>query len=76
MFIKPPSMAALEKRLRDRKTETEESLQRRLGAAQREMEYGSEENGNFDIVVTNDDVDRAYADLRAFVLPEINRGKR
>ena len=40
IFIKPPSLADLENRLRLRGTETEESLKRRLAAAQTEIEYG------------------------------------
>ncbi len=34
----PPSLEELEKRLRDRKTETEESIQKRLATAKIEME--------------------------------------
>lgn len=40
VFIKPPSMEELEKRLRDRNTETEESLQRRLTTARSELTFG------------------------------------
>ena len=40
ILIKPPSMEVLEKRLRDRKTETEESLKRRLSVAKEELDYG------------------------------------
>lgn len=40
IFIKPPSMEELEKRLRGRATESEESLQSRLTAAQEDMVYG------------------------------------
>lgn len=40
VFIYPPSLQELEKRLRDRNTETEESLQKRLNTAKIEMEYG------------------------------------
>jgi guanylate kinase len=40
IFIMPPSMEELECRLRERGTETEESLQRRLDAAREEIEYG------------------------------------
>lgn len=40
VFIKPPSLTELETRLRDRNTETEDSLQRRLDAARKEMVYG------------------------------------
>lgn len=41
LFIKPPSLDVLEQRLRDRGTETEESIGRRLSAVQREMDYGN-----------------------------------
>ena len=40
IFVKPPSMEELEKRLRNRNTETEESLQRRLATARSELAYG------------------------------------
>lgn len=40
VFINPPSMEELERRLRGRKTETEESLQKRLNTAKIEIEYG------------------------------------
>ena len=56
-------MEVLEKRLRDRGTESEESLAKRLGAAAAEMEYG-EEKGNFDVIIINDDLETAYENLR------------
>lgn len=40
IFIKPPSIEELEKRLRARKTETEDVLKQRLSIAKVEMEYG------------------------------------
>ena len=40
VLIKPPSLEVLEKRLRDRKTETEESLKKRLDIAKEELDYG------------------------------------
>ncbi|KAF3834766.1 hypothetical protein F7725_027324 [Dissostichus mawsoni] len=58
-----PSMDILEKRLRDRQTETEESLQKRLEAARIDMEL-SNEPGVFDVVIINDDLERAYEELR------------
>merc|ERR1711988_2036594 len=39
VFVKPPSMEALENRLRGRGTETEEKIQKRLANAAGEMEY-------------------------------------
>lgn len=41
VFIYPPSLEELENRLRNRKTETEDSLQKRLNTAKIEMEYGN-----------------------------------
>ena len=40
VFVMPPSIEELERRLRGRGTETEESLQRRLNTAKIEIEYG------------------------------------
>ena len=40
VFIKPPSIIELENRLKGRKTETTDSLQRRLSVARTEIEYG------------------------------------
>ena len=70
VFLKPPSLEVLEQRLRARGTETEESLSKRLGAAKAEMEYGEAE-GNFHVVIVNDTIEAAYAQLRQFVLPDI-----
>jgi len=71
VFIHPPSRDELEKRLRGRKTETEESLQKRLAAADAEMAYGTSDN--FDKVVTNDDIDRVEEDLIEFLKPHIDQ---
>jgi len=69
-FVRPVKLEALERRLRARGTETEESLSRRLARAEEEMEYGLTK-GNFDVIITNDSLHAAYADLREFVRPEI-----
>lgn len=55
IFIAPPSMEELERRLRSRGTEDEQRIRRRLGTAVWEME----QRPWFDHVVTNDDVERA-----------------
>ncbi|XP_041862910.1 guanylate kinase 1b isoform X2 [Melanotaenia boesemani] len=70
--IQPPSMEILEKRLRDRQTETEESLQKRLEAARIDMEL-SKEPGVFDIVITNDDLETAYEELKEILNEEIKK---
>lgn len=63
IFIAPPSMSTLERRLRDRRTENEESIQRRIENARKEVEYGTKK-GSFDEVVVNDDLELAFLSLR------------
>jgi guanylate kinase len=59
IFILPPSVAELERRLRGRGTDSESVIRRRLDDAMSDMERWSE----FDHVIFNDDLDRALADL-------------
>ncbi|CAB1324594.1 unnamed protein product, partial [Coregonus sp. 'balchen'] len=70
--IQPPSMEILEKRLRDRNTETEESLQKRLEAARVDMEL-SNEPGVFDMLIVNDDLEEAYEKLQSVLIEEITK---
>ncbi|XP_060516299.1 guanylate kinase-like [Cylas formicarius] len=67
IFVEPPSLEELEKRLRARNTETEESLLQRLKVAEEEMIYGKTP-GNFHIIITNDNLDHAYDKLKAFLV--------
>jgi guanylate kinase len=62
VFIAPPSIETLKDRLMGRKSESEESLQRRIGNAKAEVAYGLAE-GNFDAIVTNDDLEQACRDF-------------
>lgn len=55
IFILPPSVEELEKRLRSRNTDSEESLRRRIGKAESELSYA----GKFDCRVVNDALDEA-----------------
>ncbi|XP_006786404.1 guanylate kinase [Neolamprologus brichardi] len=73
--IQPPSMEILEKRLRGRKTESEESLQKRLQTAKIEMEF-SKEPGAFDVIIINDNLDDAYAKLKYTLKEEIDKVKK
>ncbi|KIM45003.1 hypothetical protein M413DRAFT_442959 [Hebeloma cylindrosporum] len=59
LFISPPDMASLRARLQQRGTETESSVQKRLATALKEIEYAKEPNVH-DLVIVNDDLDRAY----------------
>lgn len=67
LFLAPPSLEELERRLRGRGTENEESLNRRLAQARNEMEY-SQQPGAHDKIVVNDDLERAYAEVRDWVV--------
>ncbi|XP_069013696.1 guanylate kinase isoform X4 [Embiotoca jacksoni] len=73
--IQPPSMAVLEKRLRDRKTESEENLMKRLHAAKAAIEF-SKEPGQFDVLIVNDNLEDAYGQLKNALLEEINKVKK
>ena len=62
LFIAPPSMEELEKRLRGRGTETEEAIQKRLGNAAKELEYG-QQPGNFDRIFVNADLNETFEEM-------------
>jgi guanylate kinase len=64
VFVLPPSMAELERRLRRRATDSPEAIQRRLDQARHELNH----YGEYDYLIVNDEMDRAYADLRAVYL--------
>ncbi|XP_004524892.1 guanylate kinase [Ceratitis capitata] len=70
VFNNPPSIEELERRLRKRQSETEESLKKRLTAAEGEIAYGLKE-GNFQKIIHNIDIDVAYAEFKEFVLNEL-----
>ncbi|XP_062412868.1 guanylate kinase-like [Sardina pilchardus] len=71
--IQPPSMEILEKRLRDRQTEADDSFEKRLDAARTDMELISKEPGLFDLVIINDDLDEAYKKLKSALMEEIQK---
>ncbi|XP_050316229.1 uncharacterized protein LOC126750537 isoform X2 [Anthonomus grandis grandis] len=66
VFIQPPSINELRNRLVKRKTENEESLQRRLAKAREEVNFGLTSK-YFDKIIVNDDLDKAYRELKEFV---------
>lgn len=59
VFILPPTMAELSRRLHARAQDHEDVIQRRLGRAYGEIERAVD----YDYVIINDDYDRAFADL-------------
>ncbi|MDH3334617.1 MAG: guanylate kinase [Gammaproteobacteria bacterium] len=59
IFILPPSVEELERRLRDRRTDAPEVIERRLRDALSDMSHWDE----FDHVIINDDLNQAISDL-------------
>ncbi|MBX7183126.1 MAG: guanylate kinase [Bacteroidia bacterium] len=63
IFVMPPTVDALEKRLRERSTESEESLQKRINKAEHEMAYFNK----FDKVILNDQLEHALEQAETLV---------
>ena len=61
IFIMPPSLTELERRLRDRRTDSAAVIERRLRDARSDMSHWEE----FDHVIINDELDQAIVDLEA-----------
>lgn len=72
VFILPPSMAELRRRLEGRGTETEASVRRRFAQAQVEIEHYP----FFDYLVLNEDLQRALAELKGIIHAELCRRPR
>ena len=68
LFIKPPSMQELARRLRSRNTDSEEAVLKRLATAEKELEYAN--TGVHDKIIVNDNLDKAYDELEEFVLAD------
>ena len=64
IFILPPSIKALEERLKNRGQDSEETISRRLSAAKEEMSH----LGKFDYVTINDDFGCALKELEAIIM--------
>ena len=72
VFILPPSMAELKSRLFRRAEDSEEVIATRLANAKAEIEHWRD----YDYVVINDDLDKAFAAVRAIVEAERLRRDR
>lgn len=70
LFLAPPSLEDLKARLVGRGTETAEAVQKRLQQAELELAYSKEKNAH-DKIIVNDDLEKAYSDLKEFVLAEL-----
>ncbi|ETI59692.1 guanylate kinase [Marinomonas profundimaris] len=64
IFILPPSLHALEERLKSRATDTEDVIQRRMAKAVNEMSHYHE----YDFVIVNDDFDAALSQMASIFM--------
>lgn len=72
VFILPPRMAELTARLKRRAENTEADIARRLTNARSEIQQWTE----YDYIIINDDLDRAFAEVRSIVIAERLRRDR
>lgn len=64
IFISPPSLETLSQRLHDRRTDSEQTIRKRLEKAEYEMSFAPK----FDTTVVNDDLDRAVETIHRLIL--------
>jgi guanylate kinase len=69
VFIKPPNINELRKRLESRKSDSPESIEHRLSWAKKEMDLAS----RYDYQIVNDDLKTAYEILRSILIAEERR---
>jgi len=72
VFILPPSIKVLQKRLRDRMSDSDDAIKERLAEARDEMRS----YGNYDYVIVNDDIKSALLELEAIVIAERARREK
>ncbi len=69
IFLSPPSIEELERRLTDRRTDSPSVIEKRLSWAEQEMATRDQ----YDYHIVNDHLDKAYAVLRSIVIAEEHR---
>ena len=69
IYIVPPSIEELERRLRERSTEDEQTILKRVSKAKKELK----EIGFYEHIVCNDDLDKAVQEVRQIILDEMNK---
>jgi len=72
IYIVPPSIEELERRLRERSSEDEQTIMKRIAKAKKELE----DMDFYEHVVCNDDLDVAVEDVRKIILKEIKKKSR
>ncbi len=63
VFVKAPSLEVMEKRLRARKTDSEEKIRERIAKAEKEIDYAK----HFDVILVNDDLEESKKEAAALV---------
>jgi guanylate kinase len=63
IFVQPPSIEEMEKRLRNRQTDTEEKIQERVAKAELELQFAKD----FDVILINDDLEVAKKEAEKLV---------
>lgn len=63
IFVMPPSIQHLEERLKMRETETPESIARRIGKAEVELQTADQ----FDKIILNDSLEHAFAEAEKII---------
>lgn len=66
IFVLPPSITEMKKRIRRRASEDDAAIRKRLETAKQELKRW----GEYDYVVINDDLDAAFADIHAILSAE------
>ena len=69
IYIVPPSLEELERRLRERGTEDEETILKRVSKAREELK----DIDFYEHIVCNDDLDKAVQEVREIILNEMNK---
>ena len=70
VFVQPPSLEVLEQRLRSRGTDSEDSLKKRLGKAEFELEFAAQ----FDRILVNDSLKQALIEAETLVRDFLHTG--
>jgi guanylate kinase len=63
IFVKPPSLEEMERRLRGRKTDSEEKIQERVAKAEKELKFAKD----FDVILVNDNLEDAKVEAYKLV---------
>ena len=72
IYIVPPSIEELERRLKERQSEDEQTIMKRISKARQELKE-LQETDIYEHIVCNDDLDKAIAEVREIILVEMNK---